>query len=309
MFPARQECCAPKAGGGGKFLKNRKTVILVWEVTLIFLALLLNGIFFGSVAIPLKQALSVFLGLERESAAEILIGVRLPRVMMALLACSMLALGGAVSQAVFRNPLADPYIIGVGSGAVAGASLAFVMGLSDIWFGAFGYIFLDLDAEAGSKKIDSAKAGIPKIDEWDLRCAGTDGYTGNKPGTPAPVAVNRSSILLNTVKGVTAWTAEDQFIEDVRSAEGLFPSTRIDAIGHGVSPIGTKTGYGWYWQDQPSNPTLAVCTKTFVVKTAEGHYAKFQPGTFYGPEEKSGPGFHMKPRYYYVAENKGVFDK
>jgi iron complex transport system permease protein len=121
-------------------LRNRKTTILAWGVTLIFLALLLNGIFFGSVAIPLKQALSVFLGREGESAAaEILLRVRLPRVVLAILAGSMLALGGAVSQAVFRNPLADPYIIGVSSGAVTGASLAFVAGLSDIWFGAFAF--------------------------------------------------------------------------------------------------------------------------------------------------------------------------
>jgi iron complex transport system permease protein len=121
-------------------LGNRKTVLLVAGITLLFVALLLNGILAGSVDIPLKQATAVLLGRERGSAAaEILLAVRLPRIMMALLAGAMLALGGAVSQAVFRNPLADPYIIGISSGAVAGASLAFVLGLSDRWFGLFAF--------------------------------------------------------------------------------------------------------------------------------------------------------------------------
>jgi iron complex transport system permease protein len=121
-------------------LKDRKTIVLVTGITLLFVALLGNGIFAGSVAIPPKQALAVLLGRERGSAAAaILLGVRLPRIMMALLAGTMLAAGGVVSQAVFRNPLADPYIIGISSGAVAGASLAFVLGLSDIWFGLFAF--------------------------------------------------------------------------------------------------------------------------------------------------------------------------
>jgi iron complex transport system permease protein len=58
---------------------------------------------------------------------------------MALLIGMMLAAAGTVSQAVFNNPLADPYIIGISSGAVAGASLAFVLGLSDIWYGLFAF--------------------------------------------------------------------------------------------------------------------------------------------------------------------------
>jgi iron complex transport system permease protein len=41
---------------------------------------------------------------------------------------------------VFRNPLADPYIIGISSGAVAGAVLAFVLKLPDIWYGLFAFV-------------------------------------------------------------------------------------------------------------------------------------------------------------------------
>ena len=54
--------------------------------------------------------------------------IRLPRVLMGALAGMALATAGAVMQALFRNPMADPYIIGVASGASVGASFAIVAG-------------------------------------------------------------------------------------------------------------------------------------------------------------------------------------
>jgi iron complex transport system permease protein len=121
-------------------LKNRKTVLLILGSTLLLVLLLLKGLLSGSVDIPLRQAAAVLAGRGRGSvAAEIILGIRLPRMVMALVAGMMLASGGVISQAVFRNPLADPYIIGISSGAVAGASLAFILGLSDVWFGLFAF--------------------------------------------------------------------------------------------------------------------------------------------------------------------------
>ena len=102
----------------------------------LFVVLFAIGLLTGSVAIPPGQALRVLAGQEAGSpAAEIILGVRLPRIVMALLVGMMLSAGGVISQAVFRNPLADPYIIGISSGASAGAAVAFILGLSDIWYG------------------------------------------------------------------------------------------------------------------------------------------------------------------------------
>ena len=56
--------------------------------------------------------------------------LRLPRVVLGLLVGAMLALAGASYQGVFRNPLADPYLLGVGAGAGLGATIAIVAGLS-----------------------------------------------------------------------------------------------------------------------------------------------------------------------------------
>lgn len=81
--------------------------------------------------------------------ALVLTGIRLPRVLLGVLVGSALAVSGALMQGLFRNPLADPGLIGVSSGAALGAStmivlggsvlssVAAVLGLFGVAFGAF----------------------------------------------------------------------------------------------------------------------------------------------------------------------------
>ncbi len=59
---------------------------------------------------------------------EIFVGVRLPRVILAALVGAALACAGVVLQAILRNPLADPYILGISSGAGLGVITAFLFG-------------------------------------------------------------------------------------------------------------------------------------------------------------------------------------
>ncbi len=61
---------------------------------------------------------------------SIIMLVRLPRVILALLVGSSLAIAGVAAQAIFKNPMADPYVLGVSSGAAMGASLVVVLGAS-----------------------------------------------------------------------------------------------------------------------------------------------------------------------------------
>ncbi len=79
------------------------------------------------------------------SSAVILLEVRLPRLVLGFLVGSCLAAVGVTLQAMLRNPLADPYVLGVSGGAAVGASLAIVLGLS-----AAGVVWLPLSAFAGS---------------------------------------------------------------------------------------------------------------------------------------------------------------
>lgn len=60
---------------------------------------------------------------------NIILNIRLPRVWLAIITGMALSVAGVVLQALLRNPLADPYIIGVSSGAALGATLAIALGL------------------------------------------------------------------------------------------------------------------------------------------------------------------------------------
>lgn len=65
----------------------------------------------------------------------IVFDLRLPRIILSLLTGAGLAAVGAVFQAVFRNPLADPHILGLSSGAALGASLAIILGFDMLALG------------------------------------------------------------------------------------------------------------------------------------------------------------------------------
>ena len=78
---------------------------------------------------------------------EIFVKVRLPRVLLAVIVGAALACAGVVFQAILRNPLADPYILGVSSGAGLGAMLAVVIGIN--WT-LLGYSPMGIFAFAGA---------------------------------------------------------------------------------------------------------------------------------------------------------------
>lgn len=100
-------------------------------------------------------------------AAAVVLDVRLPRILAAALAGGVLAVCGAVFQAILRNPLADPYTLGISSGAAFGASLVIVLqvfglalpdGLSIPVFafaGSIGTLFVVLALASGDRRLSS----------------------------------------------------------------------------------------------------------------------------------------------------------
>ncbi len=76
--------------------------------------------------------------LELERARLVLWELRLPRVLLAAAAGANLALGGLLLQAIFRNPLAEPYLLGLSSGGALGAVLALAAGASVVTWPALG---------------------------------------------------------------------------------------------------------------------------------------------------------------------------
>ncbi len=95
---------------------------LALGLVLITAALLVVGVMVGSTGFESLRRLYT-----DPIAQQIIWEIRMPRTLGAWLAGALLALAGAVAQGLFRNPLADPYLLGSASGAALGAALAMVL--------------------------------------------------------------------------------------------------------------------------------------------------------------------------------------
>ncbi len=136
---------------GGARVLPRNALALTGAVLVLFAAMLVGtlvgpaGLTTGGVLLDIADRLplvDVDSGLSTRQQA-ILWNIRMPRVVLGVLVGAMLAIAGAAYQGVFRNPLADPYLLGVSSGAGLGATLAIVVG------GAAGFAGVPIAAFAG----------------------------------------------------------------------------------------------------------------------------------------------------------------
>lgn len=102
--------------------------IVLLSLVLLLVMAVVSSAAIGALPVPIPAWWSMITGGEAHSNGQqaVLLVVRLPRVFLALLAGAALATGGAAMQALFRNPLADPSIIGISSGAGLLAALAIV---------------------------------------------------------------------------------------------------------------------------------------------------------------------------------------
>jgi iron complex transport system permease protein len=106
--------------------------VVVWRGIAALLALA-AAVFFasllvGSSGIGAGRVAAALFGSGDDAARNVLTIVRMPRVLAAFGVGSLLALAGVLLQALFRNPLADPYVLGVSGGAAIGALLAMIAG-------------------------------------------------------------------------------------------------------------------------------------------------------------------------------------
>jgi iron complex transport system permease protein len=124
-----------------------------WKLILVLLVLALIvtvivSLSVGPTSVPLSDIVTVigknvpFLGSYIDSSAvtpqseAIILEVRLPRIMAGVLIGAALAAAGVLYQGVFKNPMADSYVLGVSAGAAVGASVAILSGI--------GFVFLEL---------------------------------------------------------------------------------------------------------------------------------------------------------------------
>lgn len=116
VTPAAKPAVWPRLGA-------RRGVLLILFAALI--ATFLLSLAIGSINIPLHDIITILLGGEPARATWITIirDFRLPKALTALLAGAALGVSGLQMQTLFRNPLADPYVLGVSSGASLGVAL------------------------------------------------------------------------------------------------------------------------------------------------------------------------------------------
>ena len=123
-------------------LTLRRVLITCFLLGLLLALIILVSIMLGSARIDPFRTLRILLhsltgmkGPEKETEETIILAIRFPRVFLAGLVGAGLSLSGAVFQALLRNPLADPYILGVSSGAAVGAIIAILTGLGALSLG------------------------------------------------------------------------------------------------------------------------------------------------------------------------------
>jgi iron complex transport system permease protein len=106
-----------------------RLAMLLLGLGLLVVVLALGALFLGSARVPPADVLAVLTGRVRGVDQAVVLGLRLPRILAALLAGGALAVAGAGFQALTRNPLAEPSVLGVSSGAAFGVVVAQVLGL------------------------------------------------------------------------------------------------------------------------------------------------------------------------------------
>jgi iron complex transport system permease protein len=99
---------------------------------IILLAMILAALAIGSTNTGITAVYQAFFGHEDTDSmtSAIILHLRLPRTVLAALVGAALSLGGLVFQAILKNPLAEPYILGISGGSAIGAILGILMGLS-----------------------------------------------------------------------------------------------------------------------------------------------------------------------------------
>lgn len=138
------------------FFKEINGVCVCVALVLVLIAAMFLALSVGTVKIPLEQIYAVIIsqlqngtsldGALQGSVHDIIWQLRLPRIILAAAVGAGLASSGVIMQAIVKNPLADPYILGISSGASLGATAAILLGIG----AGLGENFIGLAAFAGA---------------------------------------------------------------------------------------------------------------------------------------------------------------
>ena len=115
-------------------MNNKLIHWLIWVLLLtgILLAIIIFSLCLGSVYIPLKKLISLISEGRGSTEYSIIFDIRMPRIILGFAVGGALSLAGVILQGMFRNPLVEPYTLGISGGAALGVCLSLVLRLNQI---------------------------------------------------------------------------------------------------------------------------------------------------------------------------------
>jgi iron complex transport system permease protein len=189
--------------------KNLVTLLIIF--LLLAVGSLFVGLLFGSVNIPFYKIAHILLFPANDAATQIVWQLRLPRVMASFACGGLLALAGTLLQVLLRNPLADPYILGVSGGAAVGALTAMLLG--------WGLVLTNLTSLVGALIAIAVVFGLSfRTGDWNLYRLLLTGIVLSA-GCTALTTLLLTLAPANNVKGMLFW-----LMGDVSRAEELLPA-------------------------------------------------------------------------------------
>lgn len=191
--------------------RNHQGALLLTGLAILLPVMVIVSIGVGAVPIPAGDILTILfdrLGFSDSAisnqSALIIESIRLPRTLLGLIVGGALAVAGASMQGLFRNPLADPSIIGVSSGAALGAGIAIVLG---------GLLFAGAHSLIQSYSISILAFAGGVLSTWLVYKVGTTGH-GTSVATMllAGVAINA---LAGAGMGMLNYVADDTMLRNL----------------------------------------------------------------------------------------------
>lgn len=121
--------------------KAFKKRFLLASALFCLLVLILLSLSLGRVSVPISEIINVFLRKSASAASQhVITQLRLPRLVGAILVGAALSVSGLAYQGIFQNPLVSPDLLGVSSGACAGAAFAIILGLNNYLVASFSFM-------------------------------------------------------------------------------------------------------------------------------------------------------------------------
>lgn len=114
-------------------MKGMQMRVILPGAILFLAAAVVTALVSGSAGIPIKKIFSIIAAGNITPEYSILIDIRLPRVMLGFAVGGALSLAGVILQGMFRNPLVEPYTLGISGGAALGAALCIILKLQNIF--------------------------------------------------------------------------------------------------------------------------------------------------------------------------------